>query len=164
MKKIKTVYFDMDGVQADFNKVFSQDNYQMMFEEGFFLNLEVIGEPNRVQQIVKNMGYNVRILSACVDSPYCRREKMEWIKKHLPNLKDNEIILCNVGENKADYVEDITTSVLIDDYGKNLKQWYNAGGYPIKFAPNNRKERKCKFVTTLMEVPSILIEMENERV
>jgi 5'(3')-deoxyribonucleotidase len=134
-----------------------------MFQRGFFSDLEVIGNPNRVFKVLKGMGYRVRILSACVESEFCKLEKLHWIRRNLPTIEMEEIILCKVGENKSDYVEDIATSVLVDDYGKNLQDWHIKGGIPIKFISsisNKEKDRKCKYVHDLVELPLVLKEIE----
>ena len=81
---------------------------------------------------------NLYILSACVSTPYCMREKRDWLYKYLPFIPKRNIILIKVGENKADMVEffldtELTKEdILIDDYTKNLTEWEFAGGTGIK--------------------------------
>ena len=61
-----------------------------------------------------------------------------WIKKYLFNIPIANIIICRIGENKADIIKSKLnimideTTVLIDDYTKNLTEWESAGGVGIK--------------------------------
>lgn len=54
------------------------------------------------------------------------------------NVPSKNIVICRVGENKAQVIKsklDITidkTTVLLDDYTKNLVEWESAGGVGIK--------------------------------
>lgn len=57
---------------------------------------------------------------------------MQWVKKYLPNLQEQNIVFCRIGENKAEIIKqktglDIKGTCLLDDYTKNLIQWENAG-------------------------------------
>ena len=133
MKKRLAIYFDMDGVQADFDKAL-EGQFERMYQKGFFRNLEVIGNPNKVFKALQEKGFEVYILSACVDSPYCEIEKIEWLREHCPSIKRENIILCKVGENKTDFIKTpIYRSVLVDDYKVNLLKWQEEGGHAIKF-------------------------------
>ena len=63
---------------------------------------------------------------------------MKWIKKYIPNLSYNNIVICRIGENKANAIkrklniEINNECYLLDDYTKNLTEWENAGGRGIK--------------------------------
>lgn len=123
---IKRIYVDMDGTVANFYK---DNNYlEKMFEKGFFLNLE----PYELAKVINDLCgvFDITILSACVDTPFCKSEKIEWLKKHMPNVK--KYIFCKVGENKTDFVKDIENTMLIDDYSKNIYEWEKMGGKTIK--------------------------------
>jgi 5'(3')-deoxyribonucleotidase len=76
-------------------------------------------------------GYKVKILSA---SPNINadEDKINWLKKHLPNMKRKNIILCRNGEVKADFVRKIKKSMLFDDYGKNCRDFIASGGQAVK--------------------------------
>jgi len=107
-------------------------------------------------------GYTLYILSACIDTEYCKTEKLEWIENNLPFISKDNIILMNVGENKAsEFVQatktEITeTDLLFDDYGKNLKDWYEAGGTPVKCGKVRKEERAFKQLIRFNNIESIL--------
>lgn len=136
---MKRIFIDMDGTVADFYQ--ESDCLERMTEEGFFRNLRPMAFAQDLQGMA-NVGLvdakDMYILSACVDTTYCRDEKREWIAEYLPFIKEENILLMNVGENKAEYVEymlgrDLTKEdILFDDYTKNLNEWEWAGGLGVK--------------------------------
>lgn len=163
MRKRLTIYFDMDGVLADFSKAL-EGQFERMYQKGFFRNLEVIGNPNKVFETLQEKGFEVYILSACVNSPYCEIEKVEWLKEHCPAIKKENIILCKVGENKTDFLKTpIHRSVLVDDYKVNLLKWQEEGGYAIKFGKKYKNHRPyTQIVRELSSVIPIIEKLEEE--
>ena len=74
--------------------------------------------------------FNAHILSAF--TPYDKNSikgKELWIKRNL-KLTDNKRIHIVRRAQKKIYAKN---SVLIDDYGRNVKEWKSAGGIPIKY-------------------------------
>lgn len=133
------IFVDMDGTVANFYE--KEDCLERMYEEGFFYNLQPMMLVQDLNDKVKNGEINpenLYILSACINTPYCMREKRDWVYKHLPFIPSRNIILIRVGENKASMVEffldtELTKEdTLIDDYTKNLEEWEFAGGHGIK--------------------------------
>lgn len=134
--KTLTFYIDMDGVLADFNK---EANAVERFatEKGFFANLDPIRpHVSGVKMMIQN-GTRVKILSASPNEQ-ADKDKLLWLKEHLPQISEDNIILCRVGDNKADYVEDIENAVLFDDYGKNIREFRARGGHAYKIV--NKKQ------------------------
>lgn len=128
------IFFDLDGTLADFE---GSGGISKMWKKGFFQNL--VPYPNGLE-IVKSLydaGHEIFVLSACINSKYCKAEKMEWIGKYLPFVKNENIHLIPTGSSKAEYAESLygkldKNCILFDDYKTNLYEWRNAGGSAIK--------------------------------
>lgn len=124
----KLIFFDMDGTLARF---YEKPNYlEQMYEKGFFFGLK----PYKLVEQLNNDNHldwnNIYIISACVGTDYCRAEKVAWCQHYLPKLPLHHILLCDVGENKAemvgDHLGDATDDIecwLVDDYSKNICEW-----------------------------------------
>lgn len=118
------IFIDMDGTIAKF---YEKPNYlERMYEKNFFRNLKPYALARTVNALA-GAGYDVYVLSACVNTSYCKQEKLEWCKQYLPNLNPDNIILLGVGENKARKIDAFIGwdeyAILVDDYGLNLEQW-----------------------------------------
>lgn len=132
-KDVPRVYFDMDGVLADFDKACLQASKppsELKLIRGVYRNLETI--PNAISAIEKiiEMGYEVWALTKPPSkNPSAASEKIEWMYEHFPVFEDRIIITPDkgaVGE-KRDFI--------IDDH----PEWANVekfrGGI-IKFENN----------------------------
>ena len=130
---MKKIFLDLDGTLARFNVRNALERFAT--EKGFFANLKAYKNIEDINELAK--GGNVYIISA---SPNCQadKDKMEWINKYLFNVPTANIVICRVGENKAEIIKSKLniiidkTTVLLDDYTKNLVEWESAGGVGIK--------------------------------
>ncbi len=157
-KKV-TIYYDMDNticLWAEKGK--DAETLPLARKKGFFRNLKPIDDCQTAIPMLQKLGFKVKIISACIDTPYCKKEKLEWIKEHLPSIRSKDVILCNIGENKALYADDIKNSILIDDYGKNIHDWIEAGGIAIKKSRSN-KQRQIPVVRNHMDIFNVLEEL-----
>ena len=128
MKKTINLFVDMDGTIAKF--YYKKNCLEKMYELGYFRNLPPYALVHRLNDFIdKDTCVQVYILSACVKSPYCRDEKVEWLLKWLPNLNPKNVILTNVGENKVEKAKNLIDNfnecinILLDDYSMNLELW-----------------------------------------
>lgn len=118
-----TLYIDMDGVLARFEQA---ENAMKRFEneKGFFATLEATHFAKKLKNVKMD---NVKILTSSPNKQ-ADNDKLEWIKKHLPQFKD-DMVFVRSGQEKAKYAKG---NMLLDDYTDNLKHWTKQGGIAIK--------------------------------
>lgn len=151
-----TIYFDLDNTLALFNVKGEQEQALInMYNKGFYENLYCFPEVPSVLYQLKASGFNVKILSSCIDTPYCKREKRKWVKKYLPFIDSKDIILLPNGEQKSKYIKNVERAILVDDYCENLKDIYKNGGIGIKKTYSN-KQRPIPQVCSLTEIFDVL--------
>jgi 5'(3')-deoxyribonucleotidase len=145
----KTIYYDMDGVLANFDKECHRlshlDERPWLSIPGFFRGLEPIGNPNETIKLLQEMGYKVYILTKVEmrDRTDRANDKIDWVMEHLPSLSVANLIIVPGHESKLDYIKTpIAESVLVDDYKGNLMEWHKAGGIAVKFGNKWKQERK----------------------
>lgn len=133
MVKMNKIFLDMDGTLARFNVRNVLDRFEN--ERGFFANLLAYKGIENINEMVKNG--NIYIISASPNM-YADMDKKTWLKKYIPNLKNENILFCRNGQNKAKFIENKLgikidkNCYLLDDYTKNLVEWEEVGGIGIK--------------------------------
>ena len=126
------VYFDMDGVLASYDMITGLD----YAEKGFYTNKRpILASIQFAQYLSKIKNVEVYILSNC-HYTYQRNEKLEWLQRHAPFIKkDNINIICFEEFNedvdliklKANFFEEtrkLTNDklIIIDDDIRHLNQ------------------------------------------
>ena len=156
-KRKPRVLFDMDDVIVDFlGGLLENFNYKygtnfskkdvdvwnlehtlgsnvwgIMNEPGFFLNLKPKGNSIEIIKRIIDNGFDVLIVTACDPDAY--KEKLEWIKHHMPYFNKGRLIPCS--EKSV-----IWGDILIDDKIANLHNFAKIGfGEAVIFDMNHNK-------------------------
>ncbi len=138
------IYFDMDGVLADFDRglwemcgmepqpqgdeVVDAATFEAVRKAGhFYLNLKPCeGMLELFAEMRSKYGDRVEILtgvpSARRNIPEASEEKREWVRKY---IGDDVVVHTVARKEKRVYAEG---SVLIDDLEKNIREWEGDGG------------------------------------
>lgn len=141
--KIDTIYLDMDGCIVDFRKGCEQlkaiEGYNVDWETihaagpEFWENLSWTQEGekfyNWLEKYCDEQGIALCILSQ-VSYDDGITGKLRWLENNC-RLPNKNIYIVTKGSDKAKYATD--TSLLIDDFGKNVEAFIMAGGKAIKF-------------------------------
>lgn len=118
------IFIDLDDTLADFN---SETNALQRFstEQGFFKNLRPTNLVNRI----KKLPYQDFYILSTSPNIQADNDKKAWVKRYLPQVKDENIILVRDNSEKARYAKG---NLLLDDHTPNLLDWVANGGYGIK--------------------------------
>ena len=152
---MKKVFFDMDGVLAEYRENCSE--YDMK-QKGYFSSLKP--ERNMVNALTRlaldsdMLGIRVCVLTKVYPTvfKYSVREKLEWRDEYLPELYDSEFIMVNGEElEKSEAVSELNDCAidsdcyLIDDYNPNLAEWVKNGGSAVKYV-NEINDKNHSFI------------------
>lgn len=134
----KRLFIDMDGTLVRFH---DRSNYlEKMYEQNFFTGLQPFGNLVKAVKYLEKDYPQAELftLSACIDSPFCLKEKNDWLDCFLPEIDTAHRVFVPFGADKSQSVPGgiQPTDYLLDDYNKNLENWEAAGGKSIKFINN----------------------------
>ena len=131
----KNLYFDMDGVLADFNAEPDGVN-RFRSEKGFFKRLKPLKENAKaLRKLIADGKHNIYILSSSPNEA-ADGDKLTWLRIHKIKVADGNIIFCRNGDVKREFMK-TSDGILFDDYGKNLREWMDGTvernvGYKVK--------------------------------
>ena len=132
------IFFDMDGTIANLYAVenwlekLRAYNPAPYAEAKPLLNLSALA---RVLNRLTRMGVEIGIISWLSKDPdpaygeAVKTAKLEWLAKHLPSVKWNEIVIVPYGTPKSTTITMNTHDVLFDDEENNIMEWEEAGGW-----------------------------------
>ena len=150
--KMPHLFLDMDGVQADFFGAWSKrsgvghwkaiadkeaDINQLANSSdkevyNFFANLKPLSGGMQVISWLRKNKIPYTVLSAPLRGPFkdaSVRAKKDWLDKYHPGASSN----ARFTDQKFKYAkEGGIANVLVDDFGKYLNAWKDAGGIPVK--------------------------------
>lgn len=159
------LYLDMDGVQADFFGAWSNRNNVSHWKAitdkekeieqlanssskevyDFFRDLEPLKGGNKVVAWLRQNKIPFTVLSAPLRGPYSSasiQAKKDWLDQYNPGTSGNAIFTAA----KYKYAtKNGKPQVLVDDFGKYLQAWGDAGGIAVKHEdeaedPNSAEE------------------------
>lgn len=157
------LYFDLDGVFADFfgefakicgissYKEYGQDfNIFLKYCEkhihgtDFFLNLPKFDHTDKILAEAHKTFGSFSILSSPLAGDEYNTEllKKEWCKTNLKTLAEDVII----SKNKVSFA---AGNILVDDFLPNIKKWVDAGGIGIKFKAESKNYSPEDLLRTL---------------
>ena len=148
------LFVDMDGTLATFTPV---SKMETLYEEGYFKKLSPISNMvNAIKNIVNSKDIDVYILSACLDSPFAKKEKNEWLDEYLPMISKDHRIFCEYGKEKTTFISNhVDSDVLLDDYTKNLNEWNGVGIKILNGINDTNRSWKGERISSACE-PNIL--------
>ena len=155
-----TVYLDMDGVIADFDKRFTElagmgpREYESSFGREkfwdfidnkigvkFWTGIEWMPEGKKLYNFVKQFDH--KLLSAPSRNDTSKIGKRMWAKKNTPGTQ----LILAAAVNKQNYAD--KSNILIDDREKNIQQWKDAGGIGILFKSTDQVIDELKKIMNL---------------
>lgn len=158
---MKKLFFDMDNTLAIFSLSREHEKsvvLEKMYEKGFFAGLEPMPHAKQVVQELQVRGYEVFLVSACIESKYVIPEKIQWVQRELPSVSLKNVHLLPIKNSKADLIKGIfgeltSDYVLIDDYHVNLQDWEHKGGKAIqKLRPTDQVKHDYLHVRDLRQL------------
>lgn len=124
----------------------SGDFRKHIYEKGFFRDLEVIKDSQRVVKELDKK-YDVFIVSAAMEFRNSLEDKVDWLADHFPFISWQRTIFCGL--------KIVNVDVMIDDRSRNFVDF---DGRPLLFSsPHNMLITEFERVNTWEEVAAKLL-------
>lgn len=134
---------DQDGVLVEFidDEKFIPNWRERMLKKGYFRGLPPI--PNGIEfakEAIQILGRENFWICTKGPTEHSYKEKAQWLRQHIPELDPENIVPIGPKDVKAEVMYEALSkkgidprcAILVDDYGHNLKEWYDywveAGG------------------------------------
>lgn len=126
---MKTYYFDVDGVLADFHSAYNPMNRGESLTYEFIRNLKPFVENIALVKSLIANGDRVYI-STMVANESTKQARIDWLAEMLPEIPRYRIITILGYGKKCDKMR-TKDGILIDDKKANCRQWEKAGHQAI---------------------------------
>ena len=110
-----------------------EEIYKLFHTPGFFLGLQPKENAVSAIQLLRHI-FHINIVTSISRSSNAARDKVLWVKKHLPFYDIADMFMCKRKEL-------IDGDIMIDDSSKNLEKWRHKGITVLFEAPHNRNSR-----------------------
>ncbi len=137
------LYIDFDGVILDtitplyndieknnikedkLNAFFENYSWEKIIDDKYIINNSI----ENIYKIIDSNRFNLAILTH-INSINEAVLKIKYLRRY---FKDITIIPCpkEISKTKMIHTKD---AILVDDYAKNLREWKNEGGIPVRFS------------------------------
>lgn len=140
------IFFDQDGCLAEY----CPELYKY-YQKVFVASLPPIhGGVYLINHCLSVAPKDVYVITRLIDSPYMREEKVEWLHRYVPRLKESHIFLVPHDKSKVEYLKETKIDLsgmnfLVDDYQPNLEDWEKQGENFIGIKALNGRNSKKKW-------------------
>ena len=122
---MKTYYFDVDGVLADFHSAYDPANRAASLTYSFIRNLRPFTE--NIAKVKSLIAEGNRVyISTLVANKETKKARIEWLAEMLPEIPKYRIIAIIGNAKKSDKMR-TKDGILVDDKKANCRQWEKAG-------------------------------------